>query len=106
LSNAIKFSSENTKVYFHLNEIHDGYEFIIHDQGLGFSEEDLKIAFTPFQKLSSKPTAGESSSGLGLSIVKKLTNKLNATLSLESKKGEGSKFILHFKHEIVTPPSQ
>jgi signal transduction histidine kinase len=67
-------------------------EFI--DQGQGIGEKDMKNLFGKFHKLTAKPTAGEDSTGLGLSIVKKYVLALNGTVWCESKEGKGSNFIV------------
>jgi signal transduction histidine kinase len=92
LSNAIKFSSANSKIDF----IVDDCSIVIRDYGPGFSNDDLEKVFGKFQRLSARPTAGESSTGLGLYIVKLLTDKLNIRVELRSEPGRGSSFILRF----------
>jgi signal transduction histidine kinase len=72
----------------------------IQDEGPGLSEEDRGKLFIKFAKLSAKPTAGESSTGLGLSIVKKLTDIISGDIVCESEQGKGAKFIL----KIPTTP--
>jgi len=92
LSNAIKFSYENTEVIVNYARVEANLEIEITDQGPGFTEDDLKNVFKRFQKLSARPTAGENSSGLGLSIVKNLVKKLDGEISLDTKVGQGSTF--------------
>jgi signal transduction histidine kinase len=94
LSNAIKFSPSNTQVTI-LSDCNEQYvKFEIIDEGPGFTEEDKQNLFQPFQQLSSRPTAGEPSIGLGLSIVKRYVNELGGKIILESSKGKGASFIL------------
>jgi signal transduction histidine kinase len=50
--------------------------------------------FKMFQKLSARPTGGESSNGLGLSIIKTLTEKLKGTIDVNSKLAVGTEFII------------
>ena len=64
--------------------------------GPGFTEEDQKKLFGKFSKLSAKPTGDESSSGLGLYIVKKLVTNMNGEIWCESEPGSGANFILQF----------
>ena len=72
ISNAIKFSEPGTTIFISLKE-HDGkLVFSVKDEGPGISDEDQAKLFQHFQKLSARPTAGESSSGLGLAISKKM----------------------------------
>ncbi len=56
------------------------------------SNADKEKLFGRFQKLSAKPTGGESSSGLGLSIVKDLVEIHKGRLTVESQLGQGSTF--------------
>jgi signal transduction histidine kinase len=64
----------------------------VSDQGQGLYKEELQQLYGKFHKLSARPTAGESSSGLGLSIVKELVHLLHGEISANSKIGEGSTF--------------
>lgn len=93
LSNAIKFSPSKKEIYFQMTE-GDHLEIRIKDQGPGFSEHDKEKAFGKFQKLSAKPTAGESSTGLGLSIVKMLIDKLKGSIEIISEQGKGAEIIV------------
>ena len=65
------------------------------DQGQGLSPEDLGRLFGRFQRLSAKPTAGESSTGLGLSIVKRIIDMHGGEVTAESDgPGKGSTFTI------------
>ncbi len=66
----------------------------VRDEGPGFSDEDKEQLFQRFAKLSARPTGGENSTGLGLSIVKKLAEAMNGTIRVESKQDTGATFIL------------
>mgnify|MGYP001061998795 CR=1 FL=1 len=95
ISNAIKYSPNSTNVYLlaktaNRNAVH----ISVKDEGPGFSDEDKKNLYQRFQKLSARPTNGESSHGLGLSIVKVLSARLQATIKLISEPGKGSEFII------------
>lgn len=96
LSNAIKFSPINGKVIIETHKEGEELVFKISDEGPGFSSEDKKKVFGKFQKLSAQPTGGEASTGLGLSIVKVLIDKLDGKIDLESEKGKGTTFTIHF----------
>lgn len=67
-------------------------ELAIRDQGPGLTTEDQKRLFGKFQRLSAKPTGGESSTGLGLSIVELLVRKHGGRIWAESEPGQGSTF--------------
>lgn len=96
LSNAIKFSHRDTTITVSVKSIHGKVYIYIQDQGLGFSDEDKKNLFKRYHKLSSLPTEGESSTGLGLSIVRKLVEAMKGTIELKSEKNAGSQFSLTF----------
>jgi signal transduction histidine kinase len=68
----------------------------VKDEGPGFSDEDKKKLFGKFARLSAKPTGGEHSTGLGLSIVKRLAEAMEATIWCESELGNGATFIVEF----------
>jgi signal transduction histidine kinase len=99
LSNAIKYSPNNTKitinVYPDKRENQSVVVCKVTDQGLGLSKEDMIQLFGKFKKLSARPTAGESSTGLGLSIVKHLVELHNGRIWAESPgKNCGSTFFI------------
>ncbi len=94
LSNAIKFSYPNSVVKLTVIDEPFYFEFKIKDEGPGINEEDQKKLFNKFTKLSNKPTSGESSSGLGLSIVKGLTEQLKGEIRVDTELGVGSTFHL------------
>lgn len=66
----------------------------ISDQGPGLSTEDQQLLFQRFTRLTPTPTGGESSTGLGLSIVKKLVEVMHGFIRCESELGKGSTFIV------------
>lgn len=68
----------------------------VQDEGPGISAEDKVKLFGKFARLTAQPTAGEHSTGLGLSIVKKLVEIMNGRVWCESKIGKGATFIVEF----------
>jgi signal transduction histidine kinase len=96
LSNAVKFSKPNKKITISIDKQNDQVQLAVRDEGPGINKEDQKKLYQKFQRLSAKPTAGESSTGLGLSIVKALTDKMGGSVRCESN-GEGTKFIVSLK---------
>lgn len=69
----------------------------IQDEGPGISPEDMKKLFGKFARLSARPTGGEHSTGLGLSIVKKMVEAMKGRVWCESELGKGAMFIVEFK---------
>src|SRR6185436_4171694 len=94
LSNAIKFSPSGTTVRVRLHSQDGRLAFSVEDQGPGIAEEDRKLLFRSFQKLSARPTGGEKSTGLGLAIVKRIVDAHGGTIEVESSAGGGARFIV------------
>jgi signal transduction histidine kinase/CheY-like chemotaxis protein len=95
VSNAIKYSPIGGKIM--VGVTHEGSNTVIRiaDEGAGLSPEDLGRLFGRFQRLSAKPTAGESSTGLGLSIVKRIIDMHGGHVTAESAgPGRGSTFTV------------
>jgi signal transduction histidine kinase len=93
ISNALKFSPTGKKVSVSLCQSNNSVRFEVKDEGPGLSESDKSKLFGRFARLSAYPTGNESSTGLGLSIVKKLTELMGGSVWCESERGEGAKFI-------------
>jgi len=96
ISNAIKFSPDNSEISLDAGRALGHIYISISDNGPGFSEEDKKHLYKKFKKLSARPTAGESSNGLGLAIVKTLVDRLGGEIELDSKINHGSTFTIKF----------
>jgi signal transduction histidine kinase len=92
VGNAIKFSRENTRITLGAQSKDGAVEFFVADQGQGIPEEDIPRLFQDYTKASSRPTAGEKSTGLGLAIAKRVVEAHNGRIWVESKVGEGSTF--------------
>ena len=101
LSNAIKYSPSDTEIRIECGENGEKAWFSVQDHGPGFSDEDKEQMFRKFQRLSARPTGGESSNGLGLAIIQLLANKLKASIRLETAPGMGSKFIIEFPKRVT-----
>ncbi len=94
LSNSIKYSPFNQDVSLEIKQFANYIEICFIDNGSGIKKEELPLLFKKFSKLSTRPTNEEESSGLGLYIVKLLSDKIGATIKVNSTFGVGSKFIL------------
>jgi signal transduction histidine kinase len=95
ISNAIKFSPKGKRVQVMVQETNK-ILITVKDEGPGMTKEDLKNLFKKFQKLSARPTAGEDSFGLGLSIVKKYVDLMGGRVWCEAKPGNGTTFFVEF----------
>jgi two-component system sensor histidine kinase/response regulator len=93
LSNAIKFSPPGKPI--RLTVCPPGARYMecqVRDEGPGFSADDKTRMFRRYGRLSARPTAGEPSTGLGLSIVKKLVLAMEGEVACESTPGKGATF--------------
>ena len=81
ISNAIKYSPMGGRIAIGVTQDDGATTIRVADQGAGLSPEDLGRLFGRFQRLSAKPTAGENSTGLGLSIVKRIVDMHGGTIS-------------------------
>ncbi|MBX3042282.1 MAG: hypothetical protein KIT33_08915 [Candidatus Kapabacteria bacterium] len=84
LSNAIKYSPFGKEVYVRLEDSVNNLIVSVKDQGPGIPEAEQNKLFKRFAKISNKPTGGENSTGLGLSIVKKFSELINADIKFSN----------------------
>jgi len=97
ISNAIKYSPFGKNVYVHIFATQEGNVCCeIQDEGPGLSSEDQTKLFQKFSRLSPQTTNKESSTGLGLFIVKKLVTAMGGKVWCESELGKGTKFGVEF----------
>lgn len=95
ISNAIKFSPPYKNIYISISVQENGeLVFQVRDEGPGLTDSDKKKLFGKYQKLSARPTGNESSSGLGLSIVKKFVEAMHGKIWCESEFGQGASFFV------------
>ncbi|WP_395735967.1 response regulator [Prosthecobacter sp.] len=95
VSNAIKFSSEGGEVTVRVHRPMAGMaKCHVSDTGPGFTEEDRTKLFRRYGRLSAQPTGDEPSTGLGLSIVKRLVDVMNGSITLAESTGKGAEFII------------
>jgi signal transduction histidine kinase len=96
VSNAVKYSPIGKSIHVRLLKSAEGMRCEVQDEGPGLSAEDQKKLFGKFARLSATPTGGEHSTGLGLSIVKKMVEAMNGKVWCESELGKGATFIVEF----------
>jgi signal transduction histidine kinase len=97
VSNALKYSPVGKHVWLSAESV-PGHRvrFAVRDEGPGLSEADRAKLFGKFSRLSAQPTGGESSTGLGLSIVKRLVDRMAGTIAVDSVLGQGATFRADF----------
>lgn len=94
VSNAVKYSPAGTTIVISASQADGKVTVAVKDQGPGLSEEDQKKLFQKFTRLTARPTGGESSNGLGLSIVKRLAEAMNGNVGCHSVLGQGATFFV------------
>ena len=93
ISNAIKFSPRGKKIEVSHKLFGAKVEISVRDEGLGIPRAEQGLLFRSFEKISTKATEGEPSTGLGLSIVKRLVELHGGDVGVESEEGKGSRFF-------------
>jgi signal transduction histidine kinase len=99
VSNALKFSSPGHTIWLVLIEWNNRVRLEVRDEGPGVQADEVERIFAKYVRGSAKPTAGEQSTGLGLSIVRQLLTAMNGRAWCESTPGKGATFI------VVLPPA-
>jgi signal transduction histidine kinase len=95
VSNAIKYSPAGGNIELSMTADKEGAVIVVRDEGAGLSQEDMSRLFGRFQRLSAKPTGGESSTGLGLSIVRRIIELHGGSIDADSQgPGRGAAFTI------------
>ncbi len=127
VSNAVKFTSAGGAVTLRLRvtdqpsrdgaqtivndasaSVPDGTEFLeicVIDTGIGISHEELERLFQPFVQIDSGPSRKYEGTGLGLALVKQLTELQGGRIAVTSRPGSGSEFIVWLPYRAAPPPA-
>ena len=106
LSNAVKYNRENGHVYISCIEIPSEQpgmttmEFVCRDSGIGMAEEFQKCVFEPFTQEHTGSRTKYTGTGLGMSISRKLVEKMGGTITFESEEGVGTTFVIRVPFKI------
>ena len=106
LSNAVKYNRENGHIYISCVEIPSEQpgmttmEFVCRDTGIGMTEEFQKCVFEPFAQEHTGSRTKFAGTGLGMSISKKLVEKMGGTITFESEEGAGTTFVIRIPFKI------
>ena len=96
LSNAFKYTPNGKMITVFIREDEGTVSVGVQDQGIGIAENKRKSLFVRFENLVDKNIFNQASSGIGLSLVKELVEMHKATISVDSRLGEGSCFKVDF----------
>jgi signal transduction histidine kinase len=94
VENAIKYNRENGWVRVSLDADHQSFKLTVEDSGLGIPEESLAHIYERFYRVDKSHSREIGGTGLGLAICRKVVTMHHGDIAVESKEGEGSKFIV------------
>ena len=107
VSNAIKYTRPGGTISLRITqkaEARDGYaafEFRCKDNGIGMSEEFAKTIFDPFTREENSTVSGIQGTGLGMAITKNIVKMMGGEISVASKKGDGTEFVVSASFRIA-----
>jgi signal transduction histidine kinase len=94
VSNAVKYSPAGKEINLSVADAHQKVQIRVRDYGAGVPVDEEDLLFKKFSRLSVQPTAGESSNGLGLSLVKRYMELMNGKVWFERPEDGGSIFAI------------
>ena len=94
IQNAIRYSNRETTILIRLNQISDSAIIQVSDRGDGIPQSDQALVFEPFHRIDPSRARATGGTGLGLTIVKTLVEKMGGTISLDSQIGQGTIFTV------------
>ena len=103
VSNAIKFTGPGGQISIKIVQHSDpspdqaAYTFAVKDTGIGMSEEFLKHLYEPFTRAQTATVSGIQGTGLGLAITKNIVDMMGGTISVSSKEGVGTEFVVSLR---------
>lgn len=94
ISNAVKFSKKNGEILVSIKEKNDGIIVSVKDDGIGIPEDKISSIFYKFSQVDKSLSRNREGSGIGLSLVKAFVQMHRGEISVNSKLGEGTEFII------------
>ncbi|SMC33687.1 sensor histidine kinase [Sporomusa malonica] len=95
MSNAIRYAPAGSRIGLILTEENEWLQVCVSDQGEGIADEELPLIWERFYRIDKSRDRSAGGSGLGLSISRGLMEAMGGTISVQSKKGEGTSFKIH-----------
>lgn len=92
LTNAVKFSPDDSPIRVTIDSDDDGLVVSVRDEGVGISQEDQHELFRPFSRVGGSGSSGAGGTGLGLYIARALVERQGGTIRVDSVPGAGSTF--------------
>ena len=94
VDNAVKYSPEGGRIELRVEPGEDGLRLVVRDEGLGISHGDQQRIFRKFYRVDPQQTGGVGGTGLGLYISRELVRRMQGRISVTSREGEGSTFVV------------
>ena len=102
LSNAVKFTPEGGQINLEVSAEQGVVNFIVSDTGIGIAEKDMDRLFKPFMQVDSGLNRAYEGTGLGLSLVYRLTELHGGSVSVKSEVGKGTRFVVSLPLRAIT----
>lgn len=97
LSNSIKYTAENKHIYVNLEVEEEVFILKVKDEGVGIPEDEIDTIFDRYSQINSSLSRRAEGTGLGLAVVKKFVEVMDAFIEITSQEGKGSEFLVKFK---------
>lgn len=101
LSNAVKFTDKGDEILVYIEDRENYVSISVKDTGVGIPDDKLKIIFDRFGQVDKTLIRNKEGSGIGLSLVKTLTEMHGGNIKVKSKLGEGSEFIIELPVRLI-----
>ena len=98
----MKFTNENGKIFINIIDLDNYVEIRVKDTGIGIPDDKIDYVFERFAQVDKTTTRRTEGSGIGLSLVKSLVEMHDGKITLQSKLGEGSEFIISLPVRTIT----
>lgn len=102
ITNAFKYSDDEKVVRIILTDVNSHYQIQVMDEGIGISDNDKKRVFEKFYRVGEEKTRSQPGSGLGLYLVKKITDMHGGKVTITDNKPQGTVFTLKINKQQQT----
>ena len=104
MENAVKYNRQHGEVSVTVDADHEYFQFTVHDNGIGIPEEEQSRIFERFYRVDKSRSRAIGGTGLGLSITKSAVIRHHGTITLTSKEGEGTTFVVRIPLRYSAQP--
>ena len=106
LSNAVKFTDAGGTIWVRARTVHNEVLLEVEDTGVGIEPEQVSTLFNAFEQGSTGPNRSYEGSGLGLAVTKRLVDRMDARIEVDTAKGEGTCFTIAWPRATIPAPSE